>query len=388
MKPNETFSFMEHNQIQPDLFSLGRFYVPLIGSSGLSLYIYFQSFYDLGLEEHLFSDILNHLNFGIEEFEKNLAILTAVKLVSLSQKEDDSYMIELHSPLTKEAFLKHQVLSKLLERKIGEHAFKRLSLEPESSSAMRSLDKGLSEFFQDIPDLKEDLRIVNDDDFDLLHFKQLMARDQLRFEDEQSDTLALFNYAELGKKTWFETYQVAKETAVGQVISTKRMMKTLESASSDLTEFTQGEQSLIRWAKSRKPLEFLRDQKQFRQASITNSERQVLKELAQLGLLDSVINVLVHFTLTKTDSANLNEKYALKLGNDLSYKGVSSAETAVIFLREPRNKEEVGRAKKQGTNTKTNVPEWSKESYRTEATAEELEELEALRRRMLGDKEV
>ena len=49
-----------------------------------------------------------------------------------------------------------------------------------------------------------------------------MARDNLRFQDEQTDVLELFKIADEKKWTWFETYQLAKATAVSQVITVKR----------------------------------------------------------------------------------------------------------------------------------------------------------------------
>ena len=85
----------------------------------------------------------------------------------------------------------------------------------------------LNQVFPDLAELgsQEDLglkkKVAND--FDLDHFRQLMARDGLRFADEQSDVLNLFAIAEEKKWTWFETYQLAKSTAVSQIISTKRM---------------------------------------------------------------------------------------------------------------------------------------------------------------------
>ncbi len=383
MKPNETFLFRKENVVHQDMVSLGRYYLPLIGQSGLSLYTYFLSFYDYGTSNHQFSEILNHLNLGVDVLEQSLSMLTAVQLVSFSQNDDQTYSIELKSPLDSESFLNHQVLSHLLEKKIGEVAFHRL--KPETVLSAKSLNKRLVDVFGGVSDMGEKAPAPADNDFDLQHFKQLMARDHLRFEDEKADLLSLFHYAELANKSWFETYEAAKETAIGQVISTKRLLKTLEKDSLEIGEFSQGEHSLLRWAKTRKPLEFLADIKETRQASITNSERQVLKNLAQIGLLDSVINVLVLYTFNKINSANLNEKYALKLGNELSYKKINSAEAAVLFLREPRTQEQGKRTATK--STQSNVPEWSKESYRTEATPEELEELEALRRRMLGDKE-
>lgn len=59
-----------------------------------------------------------------------------------------------------------------------------------------------------------------------------------------------------------------------------------------------------------------------------------MQELANLGLLDEVINVILLLTFNKVDSANLNEKYALKVANDFSYQEVTSAEEAVLRIRE------------------------------------------------------
>ena len=57
---------------------------------------------------------------------------------------------------------------------------------------------------------------------------------------------------------------------------------------------------------------------------MTQSERQVISDLARLGLLDEVINVILLFTFNKVASANLNEKYALKVGNDFAYEGIKN----------------------------------------------------------------
>ncbi|MDG7111602.1 DNA helicase, partial [Streptococcus pneumoniae] len=86
------------------------------------------------------------------------------------------------------------------------------------------------------------------------HFRQLMARDGLRFADEQSDVLNLFAIAEEKKWTWFETYQLAKSTAVSQVISTKRMREKIaqKPVSSD---FSPKETTIIKEAKSKTALQ-------------------------------------------------------------------------------------------------------------------------------------
>ena len=115
---------------------------------------------------------------------------------------------------------------------------------------------------------------------------------------------------------------------------------------------------------------------------MTQSERKCLTDLAQIGLLDEVINVLVLYTFNKVDSANLNEKYALKLGNDFSYKGIGNAEAAVLYLRELK----AGNNKKASAQNKqvsaTNVPDWSKEEVKQEQTREGQAQLAALYREL------
>ena len=136
-----------------------------------------------------------------------------------------------------------------------------------------------------------------------------MARDGLRFADEQSDVLNLFAIAEDKKWTWFETYQLAKSTAVSQVISTKRMREKIAQKPIPLTLVLR-KQPLSRKPKSKTALRFLAEIKQTRKGTITQTERDLLQQMAGLGLLDEVINIILLLTFNKVDSANINEKYA------------------------------------------------------------------------------
>ena len=66
----------------------------------------------------------------------------------------------------------------------------------------------------------------------------------------------LFAIAEQKNWTWYETYVLARETAISNVISVKRMKQKL--AQKTLAgDFTQQEQSIIRAAKSKTPMLFL-----------------------------------------------------------------------------------------------------------------------------------
>ena len=381
MKPNDRFSFLKNNRVSQDPTSLVQCYLPIIGQDALSLYLYTLAFWDNGQKEHLFAAILNHLNFGMDRLLKAFKILSAFNLVTLYQN-GDAYELAIHPTLSSSDFLRHTVYRTLLEKKIGEPAVSDLRQEQADGEP---LAVPLSQAFPEIEELAshDETPVKADfkDDFDLEHFRQLMARDNLRFQDEQSDVLELFKIADEKKWTWFETYQLAKATAVSQVISVKRMREksAQKSVSSD---FSPQEATIIREAKSKTALQFLAGIKQTRNAGIIQAERDLLKQMADLGLLDEVINIVILLTFNKVDSANLNEKYAMKVANDYSYNKVRSAEEAVLRIRENKKGQESKTA--NTSQGKTNVPKWSNPAYKNETSEETRLELERKKKEMLA----
>ena len=381
MKPNDRFSFLKNNRVSQDPTTLVQCYLPIIGQDALSLYLYTLAFWDNGQKEHLFAAILNHLNFGMDRLLKAFKILSAFNLVTLYQN-GDAYELVIHPTLSSSDFLRHTVYRTLLEKKIGEPAVSDLRQE---SAEGEALTVPLSQAFPEIEDIantEETLGKANfTNDFDLEHFRQLMARDGLRFQDEQTDILELFKIADEKKWTWFETYQLAKATAVSQVISVKRMREksAQKSVSSD---FSPQEATIIREAKSKTALQFLAGIKQTRNAGIIQAERDLLKQMADLGLLDEVINIVILLTFNKVDSANLNEKYAMKVANDYSYNKIRSAEEAVLRIREKSQKGQEQKSAKT-SQTKSNVPKWSNPEYKNETSEETRLELERKKKEML-----
>ena len=377
MKPNHQFSFLRNNAVSPDIAILTKLYLPILGREAVALYLYLLSFVDNGQKQHLFSQILNHLDFGLNILEESFERLAAIKLVDLYQT-DDHYLVQLHPTLTAEEFFSHNVFSRLLEKKIGEAAAE--ALRPENPSG----DKLIKPFMQVFGMEAEQARTVRKaNDFDLEYFKQRMAQDNLRFANEKEDLLELFAIAEQKKWTWYETYVLARETAVSQVISTKRMKQKLTQKPAE-GQFSKQELSIIQEAKRTSPMVFLAEIKKTRQAAITRTERKLLLDLAELGLLDEVINVILLLTFNKVDSANLNEKYALKVANDFSYQKVTTAEDAVLKIRE-RNQQPQNRSAKSGQgSSKSNVPDWSQPDYKNETSAEKQAELEEQKRRLLA----
>lgn len=382
MKPNDRFSFLKNNRVSQDPTTLVQCYLPIIGQDALNLYLYTLAFWDNGQKEHLFAAILNHLNFGMDRLLKAFKILSAFNLITLYQK-GDVYELAIQPTLSQSDFLRHTVYRTLLEKKIGDSAVSDLCGVQADGEA---LIVPLSQAFPEIEDLashdETPVKANFKNDFDLEHFRQLMARDGLRFQDEQSDVLELFKIADEKKWTWFETYQLAKATAVSQVISVKRMREKLvqKSISSD---FNSQEETVIREAKRKTALQFLAEIKQTRKAGIIQAERDLLKQMADLGLLDEVINVVILLTFNKVDSANLNEKYAMKVANDYSYNKIRSAEEAVLRIREKNQKGQEQKSAKQ-SQARSNVPKWSNPEYKNETSEETRLELERKKKEMLA----
>ena len=381
MKPNDRFSFLKNNRVSQDTSTLVQCYLPIIGQDALSLYLYILAFWDDGQKEHLFASILNHLNFGMDRLLKAFKILSAFHLVTLYQKED-SYELLLHPPLSASDFLGHTIYRTLLEKRIGDMAVSSLKKDNVNGEA---ITVSLSQVFPEIAALASQEQAPSQkapNDFDLEHFRQLMTRDGLRFRDESSDILVLFAIAEEKKWTWFETYQLAKATAVSQVISVKRMREKIaqEPVSSD---FSSKEETIIKEAKSKSALQFLAEIKQTRKGGITQAERDLLQQMAGLGLLDEVINVIMLLTFNKVDSANLNEKYAMKVANDYAYKNIRSAEEAVLQIRQRNQKGQEPKDNKTKPS-KTNVPKWSNPDYKNETSEQTRLELERKKQEMLA----
>ncbi|MCY7162331.1 DnaD domain protein [Streptococcus lutetiensis] len=383
MRPIDEFSYVKNNKVLLDSDSLSQLYHPVIGNHAVLLYEYLLAFFDDGIKRHKFSEILNHLQLSMQEFEEALAILTAVDLLVLYQTRD-AYVLKLQPALNRETFLANAIYRRLLEQRIGDVAVAELDVVLPDGA--RDVSKKFSDIFS-VDETPKVPKIVSKNHFDLDSFERLMLRDGLQFKDEKADVVKIYSLADKYNMNWFDTYQLAKSTAINGKISPQRMTVQLEQkkmANNQTKEqFDAKEQVIIREAKQASAKEFLKKIKAPRRAVVTESERKVLEELANMSFLDEVINVMVLYTLNKTQSANINKPYIMKVANDFAYQKITTAEAAILKMRSftKRNKEHKAKAKL----TKTNVPEWTAKEYKHVATAEEKEKLEELRRSMLED---
>lgn len=385
MRPIDEFSYIKNNKVLLDSDSLSQLYHPVIGNHAVLLYDYLLAFFDDGVKRHKFSEILNHLQLSMRQVEEAFAILTAVDLLVLYQTRD-AYVLKLQPALNRETFLSNPVYRRLLEQEIGDVAVAELDIKIPQEA--RDISKKFSDIFsaEETPKPKAN---VSKNHFDLDSFERLMLRDGLQFKDEKADVVSIYSLADKYTMNWFDTYHLAKSTAINGKISPQRMTVQLEqpknakSQGQSKEQFDTKEQVIIREAKQANAREFLEKIKAPRRAVVTESERKLLEELANMSFLDEVINVMVLYTLNKTQSANLNKPYIMKVANDFAYQNITTAEAAVLKMRSfaQRNKERKAQAKV----AKSNVPEWTAKEYKHVATAEEKAKLEELKRSMLED---
>lgn len=384
MRPIDDFTFLKGNRIDLPNTSLMRLYYPIIGAEAFTLYHYLVSFWDDGQHKHKYSEILNHLMIGMPAFENAMAILTAMDLVALYQ-QTNSYTICLKPPMDTATFLNTAVYRQLLTQKIGEIAVEELMLTfPQDA---KNISKSFSDVFDNQGQAKSFLPQSTNDvqRFDMDSFKNLMKRDGLSFSKDKSDIIALYRLAEKYHMSWYDTFLLAKETAVDLTISLDRMKAKKKQQTKQVTsdELTPQEQVIVKEAQTDKPTIFLAKLKKWRKATTTSDEYALLSRMAKMGLLDEVINVIILYTIMRTNSANVNAKYAIKIANDFSYQGVIKAQDALLKMRQTKYKPTTRSNKASSKSTKTNIPDWSDPNYQNKTSEADQAKLEATKQEML-----
>ncbi|WP_165209188.1 helicase DnaB [Streptococcus tangpeifui] len=381
MKPIDDFSFVKNNQVSRDMTNLIRLYLPIIGSDAAVVYQYLTSFYDGGGRIHKFAEILNHTLFDLPRFEAALAVLTGMDLVAFYQ-DLSNYIIELREPLTAQIFLANPVYRRLLESHIGDVAV--AELEMEDISHLRNLSKKFSDVFSDKGEV-ELHPVQPKTNFDLESFKQRMTLDGLYFANEKQDVIALNNISEKFQLTWFDVYQLAKETSSHHKILPKRIVvKLRQGQESQSAAFSHEEEVILREAKASTPENFLAKVKTGLGAVTTTAkEKKILADLVEMDFLDEVINIMVVYYFKRNNSATLGRNAMMSLANIVSSKKAISAESALTVLSQ--HSQGYSKSKGQGAakQTTSSVPDWSNPDYKEETSPEEQAKLDEMKRQML-----
>ncbi|MCC9752142.1 helicase loader, partial [Streptococcus agalactiae] len=105
----------------------------------------------------------------------------------------------------------------------------------------------------------------------------------------------IYSVSELYHLNWYDTYQLAKQTAINGMIAPQRMKVQQNEGQhiKDNQSFTNNEKVILRESKNDSALVFLEKIKRSRKAVTTSGEKTLLEDLAKMNFLDEVINVMV-----------------------------------------------------------------------------------------------
>jgi Replication initiation/membrane attachment protein len=388
MSPADNFKLVNKQFVSWSAGSLLPFYLPIVGRDAIVLYEYLTL-----LDEGKISDILNHLNFGIQDFRYALDQLTAINLIDL-YSQGNNYTFQLKSPKQPADFLADDFLARLLIAKIGQPAFDRLA--DKTTPSGKNISKKFSQVYSvnfngDVQTIGQEI----DSTLDINSFKNIMKQQNYAFSDEASDILSLYELADKYDLNWYELFKLAENsmnTDRSLNIAALRNNLIMKNQNTPvLSSFTADERNLIEIAQIADPLDFLESLKGQEGGFVTASEKKILLSLTRQNVPNQVQNILTHYSLIQTNQSSLNAKFAESVANDWVRHGVNTAELALkrieTYLKERQERENnnsyINKSKQDMTKESAKVPEWHDESKKVTTSQADLEELRRLREESL-----
>lgn len=394
IRPADQINFINKNRLAWSADVLMRFYLPIIGRDSVALYQYLTTSDSVRV-----SDVLNHLNIGIIDFNDCLDKLTAMNLLDV-YTDRKTYQLELKSPKNPNDFLADEFYSRLLLSRVGEQAFEKIA------EYIQPFDTKLSKKFSDVfkinfsgtvESIAEDK--TDKDGFDLTSFQNIMRQRHLDFANKEVDVLKIYELADKYNFDWYDLFKIAEKTAnANNTINIDAIILEItkpDQEKPDLSTFSADERQLIMIAKEVEPEVFLNSLKSQEGGFVTKQEREILLKLTRLAVEPEVQNILIHYSLIQTAQSSLNEKFVDRVANDWKRNNVSSAELALKRIESFKENQTSNNSKtnnnyKQNnsfdsTKSSAKVPEWHNETTKNMTTDQDLLALEKLRQEALKD---
>lgn len=389
MRPIDRFTVKNAAQTSFDAGVFVMFYQPIVGLSGFALYQLLRVFPNQN--GHL-SDLLNHLDFGMNDLNTAFDQLSALHLLAIYEDHGE-VTLDLHSPLTPESFLADGLYRQLLIDKLGQPAVDHLVRETTFSGQNRT--KTFSDVYRVTADTgNQTATLPNASGLDLIAFQAAMHQQGLQFSNETKDILALYALADKFKLDWYKLFKASEETQnpdrTLNIANLSRRLISQHQKQPRLLDFSQAEQALIRTAKSVKPDQLLSQIKKRRfDGHPTQKEKQLLLRLGRDGVLAEIQNMLIIYFLEIRGYSNVSD-YMEEQANRWKKEQVTSAELAVKWLASYQSKQTEKAQKKAKSQTQakstpvgSKTPDWYEPNYKNETSEDQQAELEKIRRQAL-----
>lgn len=387
--------------------SLYHLYQPLIGVQAICLYelLVHEAELTVGTQDvyQTHHTLMNHLNLSLGEIYEARLKLEGIGLLRTykMEKERKVFTYELLPPFSPEEFFTDYMLTQLLERHVGSKRFEQLQNfyalkeEGEKGQPITASFHDVFETFDVKPSVvdkspriptKPEMRL-REVDFSMLqqsfHQRQLPLA-KIFTEDNKRIITQLSNLYDL------ETYEIEKAILWALTEEHTLDIEQLKAACHDLyvkaepkgelkltfqpskqeakskqpkTKFEQ----LIERFETITPKQLLEDLSDGHQAS--EQDLKLVRDIMiQQGLPMPVMNVLIHFTLLKTNMM-LSRPYMEKVASHWSRAQLKTAREAVQFaLQQSKAPAQQQKQSRQGSKTTEVIPDWFKKRKQEQAT--------------------
>ncbi|MGX7023732.1 replication initiation and membrane attachment family protein [Vagococcus hydrophili] len=378
------------------------------------------------MQQH--SVLLNQLDVGIPDFYMAREKLESVGLLKsfVKKLDNENHFIYIIQPtLEPSVFLHDDILSLLLIEKVGFQKVEELSRFfdysiPDMTDYVE-VTRSFTDVFQSISSRlggkEEELRkvkaivtprnkapelTITSNQFDWLFFNSLIESlhiDQNQIEVELKRTinlfsqlygineLEMFDYIKQSvdyvnnrviekdfKQSVYKGYHSRKKQEIVENKEENNINRGLSDTEKDqlrqntlrLTGFSDEEIAVIQSCETIPPLVFLKAIKKQKGGFVSFSESQTIENLkTQSGLPDSVINVIIHYTLVVQGKPSIIQSLVMSIANDWAQKKIFSPEDALKQVQDLQKERAKPKAKRNNygnqSQRKETLPDWAKE---------------------------
>lgn len=387
MRPIDKFTVKNADKTSFDAGVFVMFYQPIIGRESFALYQLLRVFPN---HQGRLSDLLNHLDYGLNELMSSFDQLSALHLLDIYEDHGE-LTLDLKSHLTPELFLADGLYKQLLTDKIGQPAVDKLVRDSDFSG--QKISKKFSDVYRvaEIPETPV-ISVPADAKLDIAAFKTAMQNQGVQFANETKDTLSLYALADKFDLDWYKLFKIAETTKnADQTLNTANISRHLIAQNQKqprLLDFSKAEQALIRTAKSEKPEALLSQIKKRRfDGHPTQKEKQLLMRLSRDGVALEIQNMLIIYFLEIRGYSNVSD-YIEEQANRWKKDQVTSAELAVKWLASYQRNQTEKVQQKTKTQPKaalvgSKTPDWYDPDYKNETSLDQQAELEKIKRQAL-----
>ncbi|XNW44312.1 DnaD domain protein [Fructilactobacillus vespulae] len=410
INPKSKFKILKNDHFsQIDLVSLGKLYLPIIGSEAYALvnFMWLES-----EKEHEFFEIMSSLSFDGELLYNSLLKLEGTDLLKTFVDSDEETYLVLIPPLSATNFFKSGLLSEFLLEIVGETKYLDLAntMLPKRFN-VGSMDDQTHNFLQvfsidsqkltDVPDVisnvqssiekassTSDETITDNLDFNLM--LSILENSYVNIDDVKKNhqlfisTKVLYGISEVTLAKYVEQATnlnnnhfdaqkfkviVSRNNEIKRNVVSNEIHDEKKDNQTPITNLSQQEQALVTSAKSIAPLVFLNSIKQQKGGFTTSGEERIISNLVdKMVLKTDVINILIYSLLVDNDYPTLNRNLVDTIANDWSQSKITTAEQALNQIKTRDQKISKEKATKQRNrsrkqlNVKETLPDWAKNS--------------------------